>query len=147
MPRSASSRSTAGQPATITTGLHNVRSYGASGDGQTLDTAAINRAIETAAAAGGGTVFFPAGTYLSFSLRLRSNIALHLDQGATLLAASPAAGHGCYDEAEPNEWDQYQDFGHSHWHNSLIWGENLENIAITGLGRIDGKGLTRGGNP
>ena len=47
---------------------------------------------------------------------------------------------------EPNQWDPYQDFGHSHWHNSLIWGENLENISIIGPGRIDGKGLTRGGN-
>jgi len=70
------------------------------GDGTTLDTVAINRAIEAAAAAGGGTVFFPAGTYLSFSIRLRSNIALHLDQGATLLAARPAAGYGRFDEPE-----------------------------------------------
>ena len=41
---------------------------------------------------------------------------------------------------EPNEWDKYQDFGHSHWHNSLIWGEDLSNIAIVGRGRIWGKG-------
>src|SRR5204863_295380 len=52
-----------------------------------------------------------------------------------------------YDPPEPNEWDPYEDFGHSHWHNSLIWGENLENISILGPGRIDGKGLTTGGNP
>jgi polygalacturonase len=41
----------------------------------------------------------------------------------------------------------YQDFGHSHWHNSLVWGENLENIAITGHGRITGNGLTRSARP
>jgi polygalacturonase len=126
-----------------------VRAFGATGDGQTLDTESINRAIEAAGAAGGGTVYFPAGTYLSFSIRLKSNIALYLDQGATLLAASPAEGVGHYDLPEPNEWSekyQYQDFGHSHWHNSLIWGENLENISILGPGRIDGrKGLTRFG--
>ncbi len=66
-----------------------VRAHGATGDGQTLDTAAINRASAAAAAAGGGTVRFPAGTYLSFSIRLKSNLTLHLDAGATLLAATP----------------------------------------------------------
>ncbi|HEU5020462.1 MAG TPA: right-handed parallel beta-helix repeat-containing protein, partial [Bryobacteraceae bacterium] len=46
---------------------------------------------------------------------------------------------------EPNDGDNhYQDFGHSHWHNSLIWAEGMENIAITGPGRIWGKGLSRG---
>jgi polygalacturonase len=56
-------------------------------------------------------------------------------------------GAEAYDPPEPNPADPYEDFGHSHWHNSLIWGENLENIAIVGLGRIDGKGLTSGRNP
>jgi len=133
------------------TALHaadfDVRAHGAKGDGTALDSPAINRAIEAASAAGGGTVRFPAGTYLSFSVRLKSNITLHFDAGATLLAATPSAELGGYDAPEPNEWGdklQYQDFGHSHWHNSLIWGENLENIAITGPGRIDGtKGLVR----
>ena len=126
--------------------VFDVRAFGATGDGQTLDTAAINRTIEAASAAGGGTVHFSAGAYLSFSIRLQSNIALHLDQGATLVAATPAEGFGSYDPPEPNEWGdkhQYQDFGHSHWHNSLIWGENLDNVSILGPGRIDGsKGLS-----
>ena len=124
---------------------YDVRAFGARGDGATPDTDAINRAIESAHAAGGGTVHFPAGTYLCFSIRLRSNIALYLDHGATLLAATPGTGGGAYDPAEPNEWDQYQDYGHSHWHNSLIWGENLANISIFGLGLIHGRGLTRRG--
>src|SRR5687767_2466995 len=106
----------------------NVRTFGATGDGATLDTGAINQAIEAADSTGGGTVHFPAGTYLSFSIRLKSNIALYLDAGATILAADPAGHHGAYDPAEPNEWDAYQDFGHSHWQNSLIWGENLVNV-------------------
>ncbi|HEX8462687.1 MAG TPA: right-handed parallel beta-helix repeat-containing protein, partial [Segetibacter sp.] len=95
---------------------------------------------------GGGTVYFPAGTYLSFSIHLKSNIALFLDQGCVLLAADSTA-NGKYDDAEPNEWGdklQYQDYGHSHWHNSLIWGENLENVSIVGTGTIYGKGLSRG---
>jgi polygalacturonase len=127
-------------------GGFDVKSFGATGDGKTPDTAAINKAIDAAAAAGGGTVFFPAGNYLSYSIHLKSNIALHLDQGATLIAAdAPAAGApGGYDHAEPNQWDMYQDFGHSHFHNSLIWGEGIENIAIEGNGRIWGKGLSKG---
>ncbi len=121
----------------------NIRDYGAKGDGTTLDTAAINKAIETAAAKGGGTVYFPAGTYLSFSIRLKSNITIHLDNGATLLAADPAVHKGKYDIPEPNAFDMYQDFGHSHWQNSLMWGIGIENFSIIGQGKIDGKGLSR----
>ncbi|MFL6210076.1 MAG: glycoside hydrolase family 28 protein [Pyrinomonadaceae bacterium] len=126
--------------------VYNVRTFGARGDGRALDSPAINRVIDAAAAAGGGTVRFPAGTYRCFSLRLQSNIALYLDQGATILAADPRDGDGKYDAPEPNPWDMYQDFGHSHWHNSLIWGEGLENVSILGPGLIWGKGLVRGGS-
>src|SRR5215468_4590900 len=123
-----------------------VKAFGAKGDGQALDTPAVNKAIDAAAAVGGGTVVFPAGSYLCFSIHLRSNVALYLDQGATIVAADPKDGAGKYDAPEPNQWEQYQDFGHSHFHNSLIWGENLENIAILGPGKIWGKGLVRSGN-
>lgn len=124
-------------------GFYNVRTFGARGDGTALDTAAINRTIETAARAGGGTVYFPAGTYLSFSIHLRSNITIYLDNGATILAADPAKHPGKYDMFEPNEWDMYQDFGHSHWQNSLMWGIGIENFAILGQGKIDGLGLSK----
>jgi len=123
--------------------LYDVRAFGAKGDGQTLDTAAINKAIDAAAAAGGGTINFSAGTYLSVSIHLKSNITLHLNQGATILAADTIPGKVTYDLPEPNQWDMYQDFGHSHWQNSLIWGVGLENVSIVGPGLIDGKGLTR----
>jgi polygalacturonase len=122
---------------------YDVRAFGAKGDGKTIDTPAINKAIDAAAAAGGGTVHFPAGKYLSFSIHLKSNIALYLDQGATIVAADPKTDKGTYDLPEPNEWDMYQDFGHSHWRNSLIWGVGLENVSILGPGLIDGQGLTR----
>ncbi|MET8849559.1 glycoside hydrolase family 28 protein [Amycolatopsis sp. NPDC004625] len=121
-----------------------VTKFGAKGDGRTIDTAAINRAID-AAAVHGGTVYFPAGTYASYSIHLRSNIALYLGANATILAAAPAGGRG-YDPAEPGAGNPYQDFGHSHWHNSLIWGENLENVTIEGPGKIDGQGLVAGGS-
>ncbi len=120
--------------------VFDIKKYGASGDGKTLDTAAINKTIDAAADAGGGTVYFPGGTYLSGSIHLKSNIALYLDQGATIEAKFDP---NVYDEPEPNPWDDYQDFGHSHWHNSLIWGEGLENVSILGPGLIDGKGLSR----
>jgi polygalacturonase len=128
---------------TIAATVYDVRSFGARGDGKTLDTPAVNKAIETAALAGGGTVRFPAGTYLCFSIQLKSNIGLYLDQGATILAADTKVIRGSYDLPEPNEWDMYQDFGHSHWRNSLIWGIGLQNISVIGPGRIDGQGLTR----
>ncbi|HEY1263086.1 MAG TPA: glycosyl hydrolase family 28 protein, partial [Terriglobales bacterium] len=95
----------------------------------------------------GGTVLLPAGDYLCHSLHLRSNVRLQLECGATIVAADDAGKNSsasAYDAAEANPWDQYQDFGHSHWHNSLIWGEDVENVAITGPGRIWGRGLSRG---
>ncbi len=126
--------------------VYDVTAFGAKGDGQTVDTPAINRAIEAAAEAGGGTVLFPAGKYLCYSIHLKSHVALQLSTGATILAAdTPADGKQAYDPAESNKpWENYQDYGHNHWHNSLIWGEGLENVAILGPGLIWGKGLSRG---
>ncbi len=140
--------------ATSSTGLFDVRNYGATGDGKTLDTNAVNRAIEAAESAGGGVVLFPPGMYLCFSIHLKSHVRLHLEQGSAIVAAeSPLPGQttgyngGVYDAAEPNtEWDAYQDYGHNHWHNSLLWGENLHDLAITGTGLIFGKGLSFGAN-
>jgi polygalacturonase len=133
-------------------GIFDVRKYGATGDGKTLDTEAVNHATEAASAAGGGVVVFPPGTYLCFSIHLKSLVHLHLLQGSTLLAAdSPLVGEqtgyrgGTYDAAEPKTtWDAYQDYGHNHWHNSLLWGEDIHDFSITGTGLIWGKGLSNG---
>ena len=133
--------------------LFDVRTFGAAGSGRVLDTVAVNAAIGAAAAAGGGTVVFPGGSYLCFSLRLRSGVHLYLSQGATIVAAaSPLPGQttgemgGVYDAAEPEtSYAAYQDYGHNHWHNSLIWGEGLQDVGISGPGRIYGKGLSFGG--
>ena len=122
--------------------IFDVRSFGAAGDGKSLDVAPINRAIEAASTAGGGTVRFPAGRYLSSSIRLRSNVGLYLEHGAVLEAVPWT--QAAYDPPEPNAWAKYQDFGHSHWHNSLIWGEDVDNVSIAGPGLIYGKGLSRG---
>lgn len=124
----------------------NIRHFGAIGDGTTIDSPAINQAIEAAVRQGGGTVLFPAGIYASYSIRLKSNVALYLDQGATILAADvPLEGGKGYDPAEPKTaWDAFQDYGHNHWHNSLLWGEDLHDVSICGPGLIWGKGLSRG---
>ncbi len=127
-----------------------VTAFGARGDGTTIDTPAINRAIEAAAASGGGMVRFGAGQYLCYSIRLKSNVALHLEQGAVIVAADPLpeGQPGGYDEPEPAQpWEAYQDYGHNHWHNSLIWGDDLHDVAIYGPGRIWGRGLTRSNSP
>jgi len=126
--------------------VYDVRAFGATGDGKAIDTPAINRAIEAAASGGGGTIYFPAGNYLCYSIHLRSKIALCLDQGATIVAADPATDPAqSYDPAESNKpWEEYQDYGHNHWHNSLIWGEGLNDVAVIGPGLIWGKGLSRG---
>ncbi len=125
--------------------IWNVKDFGALGDGVTIDSDAINRAIAAAAAAGGGTVWIPAGVYACFSIRLCSHITLHLDAGATILAATPTAGRG-YDVASENpacSEHGYQDAGHSYWEDSLIWGIGLENVTLQGAGLIDGKGLQK----
>ncbi|MES2445326.1 MAG: glycosyl hydrolase family 28-related protein [Pseudomonadota bacterium] len=124
--------------------MFDVRDFGAKGDGNALDHGAVNRAIDEATREG-GTVRLPAGRYLCFSIRMKSNVTLRLDAGAVIEAADPAMHAGSYDLPEPSEHDVYQDFGHSHWQNSLIWGDGLENVTIFGPGMIHGVGLTRHG--
>ncbi|HUO10659.1 MAG TPA: glycosyl hydrolase family 28-related protein [Phycisphaerae bacterium] len=128
---------------------YDVRKFGATGDGKTLDHAAINKAIGAAAEAGGGTVYVGPGKYLCGSIHMKSNIHLFLDAGAEIIGAPQEAN--AYDEIEPFSQGKtaegypvaYQDGGHCYFHNSLIWGENLHDVSITGLGRINGGGLVR----
>lgn len=122
--------------------VYDVTRYGAKGNGTAIDSPAINKAISAAAANGGGTVYVPAGTYACYSIRLASHIHLYLEKGAVILAAEPTEKTG-YDLPEPNPDNKFQDFGHSHWQNSLIWGMGLEDVTISGEGTIDGKGLER----
>src|SRR6266545_1477499 len=118
-------------------GTFNVRDFGAAGNGSTLDDDAIDRAINAAAGGtGGGVVRFPAGTYQSRTIHLKSNITLQLDAGATVRAAASGM-----DAAEPNPFSQYQDYGHSHFHNALLWGDGISNVTITGAGTLDGSAL------
>ena len=122
-------------------GVYDARDYGAKGDGKTLDHAAINKAIDAANNDGGGQVVLTAGTYLCGSIRLKSNIDLHLMAGAKILAAP--AEMKAYDKSEVFGGPEYQDGGHTYFHNSLIWAEGQQNVSITGHGMIDGEGLTK----
>lgn len=104
--------------------------YGAKGDGATKDTAAIQKAIDVCEAKGGGTVHLAAGTYLSAPIVLKSNIALQLDKGATLLGSPDHA-----------DYPQHTEF-HVPDLQPLVSATNADNIAITGEGTIDGNGAS-----
>jgi hypothetical protein len=116
----------------------NVRDFGATGDGRTNDTVAINKTIDQSNAGGGGDVIFPAGTYVAASIHLKSNVRLLLDKDAVITGAKSG-----YDAPEPNGFEQYQDFGHSHFHDALMWGDNIDNFAIVG-GRVNGGHIIEG---
>lgn len=98
----------------------NIRDYGAIGDRTTKDTASIQAAIDAAYAAGGGTVFFPRGAYLSGALTVRSNVTIFLENGATLYASRDKAD---YPENR----------------SELLFAEDAENIVVCGAGRIHGQ--------
>ncbi len=107
---------------TISAQTYDVRDFGAIGDGNTLDTKSLQAAIDKAARDGGGTVLLPAGRFKSGTLHLRSNIELHLTPGATLLGSDHIAD---YDTA----------------HKHLLYAYNVTNVALTGMGKLDGQGF------
>lgn len=117
---------------------YNVKDFGPTGSGTNNDTPAINQAIEKCNASGGGTVTFPAGRYAAGSIHLKSNVRLLLDTNAVIFGLA-----GAFEAAEPNPFSKYQDGGHSHFHDALMWGENLENVAIVG-GKINGGSIGHG---
>lgn len=118
---------------------YNVRDFGAKGDSTTNDTQAINKAIETCNAEGGGSIIFPSGRYIAASIHLKSNVCFRLDDKAEIYGASNG-----YDAPEPHDpYEKYQDYGHSHFHNSLMWGEDIENFAIIG-GKVTGGPIIQG---
>lgn len=110
----------------------NVLDYGAIGDGQTLDTAALQAAIEACSRAGGGTVYVPAGQYVTGSLFLKSHITLYLEAGSTLLGSQNVAD---YPPVE-SRWEGVSRKTYA----PLIGGDDLTHIAIVGRGTIDGRG-------
>jgi polygalacturonase len=112
--------------------MFNVQEHGAAGDGQTLDSHAIQAAIEACAQRGGGTVYLPAGRYLAGSLFLRDNITLYLDAGAMILGSENPEDYPVIH----SRWEGR----HQDTHAPLIGGDHLQNIAVLGRGIIDGQG-------
>jgi polygalacturonase len=119
-----------------------VRAHGAKGDGKTKDTAAIQQAIEAAAASGGGTIHVPAGRYLSGTLHLRSNTTLHLDNGAVLLASPDDRD---FDPYETLPFQSVSDRETTYFHQALLAADGAHDIAIVGEGVVDGNRSKRGG--
>ena len=118
--------------------VFNILDYGAKADGKTVNTVAINQALQACAKAGGGTVYVPPGEFLTGTIVLRSNVTLHLEAGAVLKGSPDLADYKV--EAEDGsgvdpEFDKF--FGRRY---GLIWANKAENIAITGHGVIDGNG-------
>ncbi len=113
--------------------VFNVRDFGATGDGNNLDTAAINRAMDACAAAGGGQVRFPPGRYLSGTVHLRSRVVLFLEAGATLVGTTNLAQY-----QQPTLPAFMPEARWGKWHRALVLGENVEDVTIAGQGTIDG---------
>ncbi len=113
----------------------NVKDFGAVADGTTLNTKAIQSAVDASAKAGGGKVVLTAGTYLSGTIVLKSNVELHLEHNAILLGSTK---HEDYPMQPLPKYRSHKDqLGGFH---ALIYAEGVENIAITGSGTIDGQG-------
>lgn len=120
----------------------NVRDFGAVGDGRAKDTAAIQKAIDAADRSGGGTVVVPPGRYLSGTIHLKSNITLHLEGGAAILASGDNADFDAY---EPLTFKSVSDSETTYFRYALIAAEDVHHVAITGQGIIDGNRTKRGG--
>jgi len=114
----------------------NVRDFGATGDGASLDTKAINQAIEACSHNDGGQVFVPAGRYVCGTIHLRSHITLFLAPGAVLIGTTNLAR---YDKPDVPSFMPEAKWGK--WHRALIVGEDVEDVTITGQGIIDGNKL------
>ncbi len=115
----------------------NVRDFGATGDGVTMETAALQQAIDQCHEAGGGQVLVPAGRYLTAPLRLRSHVELHLARGATLLGSTNPDD---YPELEAEAGFRQQRAAYNARY--LLLAFRAENVAITGEGSIDGQGFS-----
>ena len=113
-------------------GGYNVRDFGAVADDKTIDTASIQKAIDTAAAAGGGEVVLPAGSYRTGSIELKSHVSLRLEAGAVIHGSAAAEDYPLVTA----RWEGIE----RECHQALIFAHNAEDIAISGSGGIVGEG-------
>lgn len=109
-----------------------ITAYGAKGDGVTLNTDAIGRAIAECAAKGGGRVLVPEGVFLTGAVHLKSNVELHLAEGATLRFSTDTKDYPLV----LTRWEGMELINYS----PLIYAYGQKNIGITGSGTLDGQG-------
>ena len=114
---------------------YSITDFGAVADGITRSTAAIQAAIDACTASGGGRVTVPAGKYLSGTIQLKSNVDLHLESGAELIASlDPADLPDRMGELD----DDNRDTG---WEGGcFLFARHAEHVTLSGFGRIDGRG-------
>lgn len=127
---------TPGSPAAAQVRYCDVTRFGAVGDGKTKNTQPIQETINAANEAGGGIVLIPPGIYLTGTIHLRNHVTLHLLPGATLLGSTDLADY-------PSTQVTFRSYTDHYVCQSLIAGENLHDIAITGKGIIKGQGADR----
>jgi polygalacturonase len=113
--------------------VYDIRTFDAVPGGKRLCTQAIQKAIDRCAERGGGTVYFPPGVWLSGTLTLRSHVTLELEAGACLLGSANPADF-------PEQLPKLRSYTDHYVRQSLIRGEDLEQVAIRGRGTIDGQG-------
>jgi polygalacturonase len=118
-------------------GVFNVRDFGALGDSIALDHHAIQRAIDAAAASGGGTVLLPPGNYRCGSIKLKSSVHLHLEFGAKIIGSSNREDYTIFEKGMTYNDNAPQLIDLRYF---LIVGDTIDNAAITGMGTIDGNG-------
>jgi hypothetical protein len=118
--------------------VFDITAFGAKGDGTTLNTSAIQNAIDACHAAGGGTVMVPSGVFVTGSLRLKSRVTLKITKDA-VLRGSPNIADYTVETAELH-WGAFWRFAASQWRQCLIYAEDAEEIGIEGPGTIDGQG-------
>ena len=116
--------------------VYNILDYGAVSDGVTLATVAIQSAIDDCHKNGGGKVIIPAGSFYSGSIFMRDNVELHLELGALLTASANMADYNADDAYSQNYGFPPEEWLGKH----LIIAVECQNVAITGLGTIDGNG-------
>ena len=115
--------------------VYNIRDFGAKGNGDALDTAALQNAIDTCTADGGGTVLVPAGTFVIGTVELKSNVTLHIAASGKLLGSGDGKQYHAVD-AIPLEGDHT--LGDGNW--ALLFAVSAKNLTIEGPGTIDGQG-------
>lgn len=120
-----------------TSGVHDVREYGAVGDGETVTTEALQQAIDACHEGGGGTVLVPPGTYVTGTIYLRSGVNLHLLAGATLLGSTRREDYCADDAFAENAASVVENATGAH----LVVAHCADSVSITGEGTIDGNGL------